>query len=55
MTTIAYVVDPKFVLSSDALFKGRVRALRVPADRAIDIDTEYGFSVAKFLLESRSN
>ncbi len=55
MTTIAYVVDPKFVLSSDALFKGRVQALQVPVDRAIDIDTEYDFSVAKFLLESRSN
>ena len=50
MTTIAYVVDPEFVLSRDSIFQGRVKAVEIPPERAIDIDTLLDFEMAEFLL-----
>lgn len=50
MATVAYVIRPEFVFSSDAIFKGRVRAVQVPKRRAIDIDTLYDFQIAEHLL-----
>lgn len=50
MTTVAYVVRPEFVLSSDGLFSGRVKHVTVPVERALDIDTEFDFKLAEFLL-----
>jgi len=50
MATVAYVVRPEFVLSSDAIFKGRVRAVQVPKERAVDIDTLFNFRMAECLL-----
>ncbi|QRM20154.1 NTP transferase domain-containing protein [Dechloromonas sp. TW-R-39-2] len=50
MATVAYVIRPEFVFSSDAIFKGRVRAVQVPKQRAIDIDTLYDFQMAECLL-----
>lgn len=50
MSTVAYVVRSEFVLSSDYLFKGRVRAVQVPKKRAIDIDTLFDFQIAEHLL-----
>ncbi len=47
ITTVAYVTRPDFVMSSDRLFDGRVRAVEVPKERAIDIDDEFDFKVAK--------
>ena len=50
LTTVCYVVDPKFVLSHNSLFEGRVRAVQVPRERAIDIDTIEDLEYAEFLL-----
>ena len=50
MATVAYVIRPEFVFSSDAIFKGRVRAVQVPKERAIDIDTLFDFRMAEYLL-----
>ncbi len=50
MTTVAYVIRPEFVFSSDAIFKGRVRAVQVPKERAIDIDTLLDFQFSELLL-----
>lgn len=51
MTTVAYVFNPKFVLSHSSLFEGRVIASHVPVHRAVDIDTALDFEWAQFLLE----
>ena len=51
MTTVAYVFNPKFVLSHSSLFEGRVMASHIPVHRAIDIDTALDFEWAQFLLE----
>jgi N-acylneuraminate cytidylyltransferase len=50
MATVAYVIRPEFVFSCDAIFKGRVRAVQVPKERAIDIDTLLDFRIAECLL-----
>lgn len=51
MTTVAYVTSPQFILSENAIFQGRVRAVEIPAERAVDIDTELDFAFAEFLME----
>jgi CMP-N-acetylneuraminic acid synthetase len=53
MATVAYVVRPKFVMTHNALFEGRVRAVQVPTERAIDIDTLLDFQIAECLLNIR--
>ena len=50
MTTVAYVVQPEFVLMHQSHFEGRVRAVHVPLERAIDIDTLMDFKMAEFFL-----
>ena len=54
MTTVAYVADPDFILAADGLFSGRVRAVVVPPERAIDIDTELDFRIAELMLAERA-
>jgi CMP-N-acetylneuraminic acid synthetase len=51
MTTVGYAVRPRFVLEADSLFEGRVRAVVVPAERALDIDTELELQFAEFLMD----
>ena len=53
MTTVAYVARPEFVMAHDSLFDGRVRAVIVPTERAIDIDTLLDFQIAECLLKVR--
>lgn len=55
ITTVAYAARPEFVLNSHSLFEGRVKSVVVPAERAIDIDTELDFKIAEFLITNLSN
>lgn len=50
MTTVCYVLNPKFVMSHDSIFSGIVRAVEVPAESAIDIDTLLDFQFAEYLI-----
>jgi CMP-N-acetylneuraminic acid synthetase len=54
MTTVAYVTDPEFVMRADSIFAGRVRAVQIPVERAVDIDTLLDFKMAECLLEYRN-
>lgn len=49
MTTVAYAARPNFILSRNGLFEGRVKAVEIPAERAIDIDTPLDFEFAEHL------
>jgi N-acylneuraminate cytidylyltransferase len=51
MTTVAYAAKPGFVMRASSLFEGKVKAVLVPAERAVDIDTELDLRFAEFLLE----
>lgn len=53
MATVAYVARPDFVLTHHGTFAGRVRAVQVPIERAIDIDTLLDFEMAEFLMNRR--
>jgi N-acylneuraminate cytidylyltransferase len=53
MATVAYVARPEFVLTHNAVFEGRVRAVNVPTERAIDIDTLLDFQMAECLINVR--
>lgn len=53
MTTVAYVARPEFVMSRSGVFDGRVRHVRVPVERAIDVDTLLDFEIAEFLMARR--
>jgi N-acylneuraminate cytidylyltransferase len=54
MTTVAYVARPEFVMQSNNIFEGRLRAVHVPIERALDIDTSLDFQVAELLLAART-
>lgn len=53
MATVAYVARPEFVMSHNGVFEGRVRAVHVPPERALDIDTLFDFQVAECLFNFR--
>jgi len=53
MATVCYVANPKFVMTHNATFEGRVKAVQVPTERAIDIDTLLDFQIAESLLNIR--
>ncbi len=55
MATVCYVVKPEFVITNNAVFEGRVKAIHVPPERAIDIDTLLDFQITEGLLKLRGN
>lgn len=54
MTTVAYAARPEFLLNANSMFEGKVKAVVVPTERALDIDTELDFKFAEFLLGQSS-
>lgn len=50
ITPVAYVTTPQFVMTREGIFGGRARAVLVPSERAVDIDTALDFAVAETLL-----
>ena len=52
MTTVAYVVNADSVKENNGIFKGRVKSITVPQERAVDIDTLLDFKIAECLLSS---
>ncbi|MDA2932979.1 acylneuraminate cytidylyltransferase family protein [Acidobacteria bacterium AH-259-D05] len=53
MSTVAYVTRPDFIRKANGVFEGRVKAVKIPDERALDIDTELDFQIAEFLMEKR--
>jgi CMP-N-acetylneuraminic acid synthetase len=50
ITPVAYVTTPQFVMTHNGLFAGRVRAVEIPRERAVDIDTLLDFRIAECLM-----
>lgn len=50
MTTIAYVSRPEFIKNATGIFDGKVKGIEIPIERALDIDTEFDFQMAEFLI-----
>jgi CMP-N-acetylneuraminic acid synthetase len=53
MTTVAYVTRPDFIKNSNKVFDGRVKAVLIPKERAIDIDDEIDFKMAEMLIREK--
>jgi N-acylneuraminate cytidylyltransferase len=53
ITTVCYVAKPTFVMTHNTIFEGQVKAVHVPIERAIDIDTLLDFHIAESLLTLR--
>jgi N-acylneuraminate cytidylyltransferase len=53
MATVCYVVNPEFVMTHNSTFEGRVKAIHIPAERAVDIDTLLDFQIAESILNIR--
>jgi len=53
ITPLAYVVRAPFVLRENSMFNGKMNAVIVPQERALDIDTEQDFEIAEFLIQKR--
>lgn len=49
LTTVVYVTTLGFVLRADSMFEGKVAGVEIPAQRAIDIDTQLDFDIATYL------
>ncbi len=49
MTGVAFVARPDFIMRAENLFAGRVKAVRIPEERAFDIDSELDFELADYL------
>ena len=54
ITPVAYVTSPEFVMTREGIFAGRVRAVQIPPERAVDIDTLLDFTIAECLLARAS-
>jgi N-acylneuraminate cytidylyltransferase len=55
LATVVYVTTLGFVLGADSLFAGKVAGVEVPAQRAIDIDTQLDFDIAEYLFDTRKD
>ena len=55
MATVCYVANQEFVMTHNSAFEGRVKAVHIPTERAIDIDTLLDFQIAESLLKIRAN
>lgn len=54
ITTVAYAARPAFVMQAERIFAGKVKAVVVPQERALDIDTPFDFKVAEAITAMRS-
>ncbi|WP_067984421.1 acylneuraminate cytidylyltransferase family protein [Neptuniibacter pectenicola] len=50
ITTVVYATTPHYVMTQDRLFSGKVTAIEVPKERAVDIDDIYDFKFAEMLI-----
>jgi CMP-N-acetylneuraminic acid synthetase len=55
ITTVAYVARPDYIMDAENLYDGRVKAVYVPRERAIDIDTELDFFIADAMYSRGKN
>ena len=53
VATVAYVARPEFIMKCKSIFDGRVSAVHVTQERAIDIDTLMDFKMAEFFLSQQ--
>ncbi len=53
MTTVAYAARVSYIKSTPSIMAGKVKAVLVPKERALDIDTLLDFEVVEYFLNNR--
>ena len=53
ITTVAYLTRPDFIINNNSIFKGKVKSVIVPKERAIDIDDEFDLMLARNILSNK--
>jgi N-acylneuraminate cytidylyltransferase len=51
LTTVAYVTTPSYIKNNKKLLDGKVSLVKIPMPRAIDINDETDFKLAKYIIE----
>ncbi len=51
--TVAFVVKPEYVLAHESLHDGVTKAVEVPVERALDIDSELDLTLANLMVAQR--
>ena len=49
VTTVAFAAKTKFIKSNYSIYDGTVKAIKVPVERSIDIDTKYDLKLAELI------
>jgi len=52
VSTVVYATTPGFVMTHSNIFQGRVSSIRVPKNRAVDIDDIYDFMLAEAIISA---
>tara|TARA_Y200000002_G_scaffold377344_1_gene382793 strand:+ start:315 stop:1046 length:732 start_codon:yes stop_codon:yes gene_type:complete len=55
LTTVAYVLNPNFILNYNSIWDGKVKGVFIPKKRAIDIDDEFDFKIAEMIMGDKNN
>lgn len=53
LTTVGYITNAKFIIKAKNIFDGKIGFIKIPRERAIDIDDFYDLKIAKFLLNKQ--
>ncbi len=53
IATAFYITAPEFVMCMDSIWDGRVGAVEIPVEHAVDIDGELDFEFAEFLMKRK--
>ena len=51
ITTAAYVLKPSFILYNQRFWNGNVKGVKIPRERALDIDTQLDLEITRFIHE----
>jgi N-acylneuraminate cytidylyltransferase len=52
LTTVCYVLKPSYINKNNNLFSGKIGFIKVPKNRALDIDDIWDYKIAKCLSRS---
>ena len=51
LNTVAYVSKPEYILKNKSMWNGRVYGLEIDKENSIDIDDEFDFKLAEYLMK----
>jgi N-acylneuraminate cytidylyltransferase len=53
ITTVAYAARPEFILKAASLLDGKIKAIVIPQERSLDIDTKFDLKVAELIINNQ--